>query len=121
MIDLKCTTNGDLELTEDGDILATDSVQQAVKIRLSWFFDEWRLGPELGFPYFEYVFIKNPNETKIKSLIRDTVMSVDEVTDVTDISFELDTRTRIATISVEFTADEETFREEVEIKWQTTD
>jgi hypothetical protein len=121
MMDLKCTTNGDLELTDDGDILATESVRQAVKIRLLWFFDEWRLGPELGFPYFEYVFIKNPNETKIKSLIRDTVMSVDEVTDVTEITYELDKQTRSAAISVEFITDEDTFREEVEIKWQTTD
>ena len=121
MIDFKCTTNGDLELTKDGDILSTDSVCQAVRIRLRWFFDEWRLGPQLGFPYFEYVFIKNPNEDKIKSLIRETVMSVDEVTDVTDISYEFDKHTRIANIAVTFTTDEDTFREEVKIKWQTTD
>ena len=87
MIDLKLTKDGDLELTMKGDVSPTQSVCQAVRIRLLWFLEEWRLGPELGFPYFEEVFIKNPSDTKIKHLIRETVMSVDEVTDVESIDF----------------------------------
>ena len=102
-------------------ILTTESVCQAVRVRLLWFFDEWRLGPDMGFPYFENVFVKNPSESKIRHLIRETVMSVDEVTDVTEISFSLNSRTREAAITVSFTTDEDTFREEVNIKWQNTD
>lgn len=121
MLDFKLTKSGDLELTESGDILTTESVCQAVRVRLLWFFDEWRLGPDMGFPYFENVFVKNPSELKIRHLIRETVMSVDEVTDVTEISFSLNNRTREAAITVSFTTDEDTFREEVNIKWQNTD
>ena len=51
------------------------SFAQAVRILLLWFFEEWSLGPELGFPYFEYLFVKNPNEMKLRHLIRETVMS----------------------------------------------
>ena len=69
----------------------------------------------------ENVFVKNPSESKIRHLIRETVMSVDEVTDVTEISFSLNNRTREAAITVSFTTDEDTFREEVNIKWQNTD
>ena len=50
MIDLKLDATGDLELSAAGDISATDSIVQAVRIRLLWFFGEWRLMPSLGFP-----------------------------------------------------------------------
>ena len=109
MIDFKLTEDGDLELTEGGDILATESVCQAVRVRLLWFLNEWRLAPDMGFPYFEDVFVKNPSESKIRHLIRKTVMAVDEVTDVTEISFSMDVRTRSAAVA------------EVTIQWQSTD
>lgn len=115
MIDLKLDKTGDLELTQLGDILPTDSIAQAVRVRLLWFFKEWRLGPDLGFPYFEYLFVKNPNEAKLRHLIRETVMEVEDVTDVTDITFTVDRKQRTATIVVTFTTDEDTFREEVNI------
>lgn len=115
MIDLKLDKTGDLELTQLGDILPTDSIAQAVRVRLLWFFKEWRLGPDLGFPYFEYLFVKNPNEAKLRHLIRETVMEVEGVADVTDITFTVDRKRRTATIAVTFTTDEDTFREEVNI------
>jgi hypothetical protein len=121
MFDLKIDNNGDLELTDTGDVRITESIVQAVRIRLFWFFREWRLGPALGFPYFEDVFVKNPNEAHIKGLIRDTIMGVKGVTDVLEICFSLDRQTREVQISVVFTTAEETFREEVRLKWNNTD
>ena len=120
MLDFKLTKNGDLELTEQGDITMTDSIAQAVRVRLLWFLKEWRLGPELGFPYFEDVFVKNPSQSKIRHHIRETVLDVDGVTDVKEISFTIDARTREAVIVVTFSTDEDTFREEVRI-WHNTD
>ncbi|MCC8067325.1 MAG: hypothetical protein LIO94_09530 [Clostridiales bacterium] len=121
MFDLKLTKNGDLELTDTGDITTTESVCQAVRIRLLWFFDEWRLGPDMGFKYFEYVFVKNPSYSMIRHLIREAILDVDEVTSVGDIDISVNSKTREATIEVEFSTDEDTFREEVNIEWQTTD
>lgn len=121
MIDLKLDSTGDLELSAAGDISATDSIIQAVRIRLLWFFEEWRLGPSLGFPYFEHLFVKNPNEAKLRHLIRETVMGVEGVTDVTEITFSIDKATRQGTVCITFTTDEDSFREEVKIKWHSTD
>jgi len=121
MIDLKLDASGDLEISPAGDISATESIVQAVRIRLLWFFDEWRLGPAFGFPYFENLFVKNPNEVKLRHLIRETVMSVEGVTEVKEISFQQERSTRQTAISIIFSTDEDTFREEVKIKWHNMD
>lgn len=119
MTDFKLANDGDLYLSPEGDICITQSVCQAVRIRLLWFLGEWRIIPQIGFPYFEDVFIKNPSESKIRHLIREEVMSVDEVKDVTKIDFSLDKHTRAAKIKVEFSANGEIYYEEVEYNWQT--
>ena len=80
MVDIKLNRDGDIDVSAIGDISLTESVRQAVLIRLRWIYDEWRLGPELGFPWFEEVFVKNPNTVKIRSLIRDEIMQVEGVT-----------------------------------------
>lgn len=119
MIDLKLNAAGDLDISTAGDISSTDSIIQAVRIRLLWFFGEWRLMPSLGFPYFEYLLVKNPNESKLRYLIRETVMSVDGVKDVTNILFNIDKKSRSASIAVSFATDEDKFREEIRIPWQS--
>ena len=118
MIDLKLNATGDLDISAAGDISSTDSIIQAVRIRLLWFFGEWRLMPSLGFPYFENLLVKNPNESKLRHLIQETVMSVDGVKDVTDISFDIDKKNRSASVAISFTTDEDRFREEIRIPWQ---
>lgn len=61
MYDLKLTNSGDLEISEDGDVSLTQSVRQAVLIRLRWLFGEWRFAPENGVPYFQQIMVKNPD------------------------------------------------------------
>lgn len=119
MTDFKLAKDGDLYISPDGDIAITQSVCQAVRVRLLWFFREWRLMPQIGFPYFEEVFVKKPSESKIRHYIREEIMSVNEVTDVTKIDFSIDKRTRAAKIKVEFSANGEMYYEEVECNWQT--
>ena len=38
MVDFKLDATGDLELTDSGDVALTESIVQAVRIRLRWFF-----------------------------------------------------------------------------------
>jgi hypothetical protein len=90
MKDLLLTPNGDLYINPaTGDIEITDSVEQAIKIRLLWFFYEWRLGPQFGIPYFEEILIKNPNTLRVRQLFRDAILSVDEVARVNDLTIEI--------------------------------
>lgn len=114
MTDLKINSNLDLEITENGDLLLTESIIQAIRVRLLWIEQEWKFGPEIGFPWFSEVFVKKPDTELIRSYIRDKVLEVDGVEDcyVTLLSFN-EAQRRIV---FEFKADtvDGTYSEEVE-------
>lgn len=113
MFDVKLNANGDLDVNDTGDISLTESIRQCVSVRLKWMHNEWRLGPELGFSWYEDVFVKNPNIERIKMLIRNEISQVEGVKNVSVTDVEYDKQKRTATFSFIYDVDEETFREEV--------
>lgn len=113
-MDILLDEKGDLYF-KGADIVLANSIRQKIKIRLKWFFQEWRWDDEAGVEYFEYLFIKNPDLEQVKELIEEQIFNVDEVTEVNDVSIEIDSIKRRAAITYEAATDEETFREEVVI------
>lgn len=113
-VDILLDKSGDLYF-KGADIVLANSVRQKIKIRLRWFFQEWRWDDEVGIPYFEYLLVKNPDLDQVKEIIEEQIFNVDEVTEVNDVSIEIDSKSRGATITYEVATDEETFREEVVI------
>lgn len=90
MKDIQLTSNGDLFVNpQTGDIEITDSVAQAIRIRLLWFWQEWRLGTQYGVPYYEDVLVKNPSIIRIKQVIREAIMSVKEVSALKELEVEM--------------------------------
>lgn len=87
MIDI-ILQDGDINITDDGDILVESSIIQAIEVRLRWLFGEWRFNPDNGLPYLEEVLVKNPDIEMIRTHIRTQAMLVDGVEDVnvTDIT-----------------------------------
>lgn len=63
--DLALDTSGDLYFTKDGDVVVTDSLRQAIQIKLRWSLAEWKYNEELGIPYFEKILVKKPNTQEI--------------------------------------------------------
>ena len=101
MKDLLIDKNGDLVVNMTTGVTITDSVAQAIAIRLKWFFNEWRFAPQYGVPYFEEILIKNPNSLRVRQIIRDEIMSVEEVEAVTNLNISLKPdRTASVTFSV---------------------
>lgn len=115
MVDIMLDSNGDIAVAKDGDITITESICQAVKIRLKWIYEEWRLGPDLGFDWFEDVFVKNPNIDNIKQLIRNEILQVDGVKDAEVTSVEYKSRERKVRFACSFTVGEEIYTEEATI------
>ena len=113
MYDLKLDRSGDLEISDAGDVMLTQSVRQAVEIRLRWLFGEWRFSPEAGVPYFDRIMVKKPDIEGIKQIIRTEIMTVDGMTDLKNLEISIDAKSRVAAITFEGTADGEIFNEEV--------
>ena len=119
MLDILLTQNGDLSIDERGDVRITDSVRQAVRIRLLWIFNEWRFALQFGVPYFEEILIKNPNIERMRRHVRDEAMSVDGVLDARNIRITIDKPARSATVTLDIVTTEETYKEELDL-WAVT-
>lgn len=86
MLDLLLGTDGDLQVTGAGDISLTNSVAQAITVRLRWFLNEWRFNPDFGVPYYEEILIKNASKLRAKQLIREQILSVKEVHSIRELT-----------------------------------
>lgn len=115
MSDLMLDKTGDLSVTETGDVTISTSLQQEILIRLRWILEEWRLGPELGFPWFQEVLVKNPDTSLIEQRIRDTILEIERVTEADVEIVEYNSRERTLTVKYTAYTDEGTFSEEVEL------
>lgn len=115
MSDIKLNNEGDIDVNEYGDISLSESVKQQILIRLRWIKGEWRLGPELGFSWYEDVWVKNPNIRMIQQLIRSEIMSVDGVENAKIIKSEYDAKRRKATFKFAYSVGEENYNDEVTI------
>lgn len=118
MKDILLVGNGDLAINSTGDISLTDSVQQAIAVRLRWFAEEWRLGKDIGVPYFEEFLIKNPDTSRIEQIVREEIMSVEEITDVQTVVCEVRPELRSVFIRYVACVGETTLRGGVEINAQ---
>lgn len=98
MKDILLDEDGDLSITPNGDISLTDSVRQAILIRLRWFLGEWKFNPTFGMPYYSQILIKNPSETVIEQLFREQILSVSEVISVEECRVEINRRLRICRV-----------------------
>lgn len=99
----------DLDLTEDGDIKVGSNLAQDVKIAVSWILGEWRLGPEIGMPWYEEIWVKNPNIDLIRQEIVGTILGVEGVTDASAELLEFDPSARIARFQYTATTDDESY------------
>ena len=115
MKDILLDETDDLAVTNTGDIILTDSVSQAVKIRLRWFLNEWKFNTDFGIPYYEEVLIKGGSDFRAEQLIREQILSVEGVIEVTSITISTNRAERTMTVTFEAKADNEYIREEVTI------
>ncbi len=113
MRDILLDRDGDIKLTEDGDILLVTSPVQEVLIKLRWYLAEWVFDPEKGIPWFESILIKNPDIEGIKKRLTREILEADDVLEVTSMDIRVWPDSRKALISFRFRTDKETYDEEV--------
>lgn len=115
-MDILLDKDGDLGFNENYDIVLNNSVSQKIRICLLWFLGEWRWDDEMGLPYFEDLFIKEPDIQYFEELITEEIFNVDEITEVESVEILVNSKTRTASIFFVAITDLETIREEVELK-----
>jgi hypothetical protein len=89
-------TTGDL-LFEDFDFALVDGVNQIAQnlaIRLRFMFGEWYLNILVGVPYYQYFFIKDPNQIQVETFLKDEISNTRGVIEITSFSSNFDGQTR---------------------------
>lgn len=87
----------DLDL-QGGDLVLDADVAQAVSIRLQFVRGEWFLNRLQGVPFYEQIFIKNPNLSHVSAIFRQTIIDTPGVNQILEFSFDFDTDTRTFTL-----------------------
>jgi len=75
-----------------------DRVGQQIKIRILWFLGEWFLDTNRGVPWFEEIFVKNPDIAEIEAQLKVEIATVPNVKEITQWSSDLDVKTRTYTV-----------------------
>ena len=91
--------NYDMSLT-DGD---TSEVQQALHIRLQFFFSEWFLDNTTGIKYYEFVFVKNPDPNVVSAVMKTFILETPGVNEL--LSYEQKIDNSLRRLTVTFTVD----------------
>jgi hypothetical protein len=79
-----------------------DQIAQNLNIRLRFFLGEWYLNTLVGIPYYQYFFIKNPNQIQVETFLKNEINGTPGVTEITQFASNYDGPTR--SFEVEFTA-----------------
>jgi hypothetical protein len=102
-------STGDLDITS-GDIQVcegADALRQRLLIKLNTFRGEWFLNTEFGVPYFQEIFIKNPELDVLEAAFKDQIMGTAGVKTLEKFELDYDAATRRLSLSFEVGTDDE--------------
>lgn len=101
-----------LELDNDGDLLVTNNaltiiegdaaISQHLSVRLQFFKGEWVMDVRLGIPYYEYVLVKNPDLSLVRSIFRKAILDTPGIDTLEEFTLSYDNPSR--TLGLSFTA-----------------
>jgi hypothetical protein len=99
-VDLALGADGDIDLTggEARLVSGVDALVQHLRIRYRTFLGEWYGDRRIGVPWFQVVFVKNPNMRLVRSLIREVAITTPGVAAVLELRVTVNSA-RVAAIS----------------------
>jgi len=71
-----------------------DEIRQRLLTNLRTFQGEWFLDTTIGVPYFQEIFIKNPNPETVASFIKNEILNTEGVDDIASFSIDYDAASR---------------------------
>lgn len=76
-----------------------DQIAQNLAIRLRFIQGEWYLNILAGVPYYQYFFIKNPNQIQVETFLKDEISNTPGIIDITSFSSNFDGVNRKYTVN----------------------
>lgn len=103
MIDFKLDTNGDLDLTGStmNLISGAEALRQRVEIKLKLWTGDWFLDTEFGTPYLGRILGKQLTLSGAIAAIRQSVLEVNEVTGIVNLTYQYNAQQRILSVQME--------------------
>ena len=86
-------------LWDDSDVASVAQVAQNITIRLKLIQGEWFLNTQLGVPWFERIFVKNPDLSAIDIIIKSVINETPEVTGIISYSSQINRALRTLVMS----------------------
>ncbi|PWU06783.1 MAG: hypothetical protein C5B43_01335 [Verrucomicrobia bacterium] len=118
MIDLALDpkTNDLLIIDFDAQLVSNvDQIAQNLAIRLRFFQGEWYLNIFAGIPYYQYFFIKNPNQIQVETFLTNEIANTRGVTEITEFSSNFDGASRKFNVDFSCIALDENVQMELQI------
>lgn len=91
---------------EGGDLVMKVDLRQAIKIAILFVRGEWFLKRDEGVPYYESIFVKDPNLDHVASFFRAAILGVPGVRSILEFSLDLDRGTRTLIVDWKCDTDE---------------
>jgi hypothetical protein len=100
-------TTGDLVIDANGVKFTSgvESIAQAVQQNLRFFRGEWFADEDIGIPYFEEIFVKNPDLAAVREWFRRTILETVGILDIVSLDLSFDAATRKITVTYRATSD----------------
>ncbi|QMV49886.1 MAG: baseplate sheath protein [Mu-like cryoconite phage AB09] len=106
MSDIALDATGDLLITDGALSLVdgADAVTQLLSQSYKFFAGEWFLDVDLGIPYFEKVFTKNPDPVVLDTIFKRVALNTPGILSLDSFGFQFDSKMRSLTIRLRATS-----------------
>lgn len=101
MSGIKLDDNGDIDTTNNEVTLTSglEATEQRLRQRLNLFFQEWFLDRTRGIPYIQQIFVKRPVPAVVDTIFKTEILRDPAVLELQQFELDLDTATRILTLT----------------------
>lgn len=102
----------------DGQIAFVTGINytaQRIRTRLQLFLGEWPFDTSQGVPWFESVFVSNPNIVTVQSVIKNTILETPHVISLTSYSDNLDRSSREYTVQFSAITDDGLLEDQINL------
>lgn len=102
MSDLALDVNNELDLTSGAVELidGIDAVVQHLKLRFLLIAGEWFRDRNVGVPYFQRIFVKNPDLALLRAIFRRVALTTPGVDEIEDLVLTYENATRSLTVRI---------------------